>query len=67
MDSWFPQISMLPNHSNSFGYPCSRYDKAHELLGPLLESEDPLSLKDATAIMDAIHVEKGSSWTIEQW
>ena len=55
----------VANHSNSFGYPCWRYDKAHELLGPLLESKDPLSLRDATAIMDAVHVEKGSSWTIE--
>jgi hypothetical protein len=55
----------VANHSNSFGYPCWRYDKAHELLGPLLETKDPLTIRDATAIMDAVHMEKGSSWTIE--
>lgn len=55
----------VANHSNSFGYPCWRYDKAHKLLGPLLETEDTLSFRDATAIMDAVHMEKGSSWTIE--
>jgi len=55
----------VANHSNSFGYPCWRYDKAHELLGPLLETKDPLTIRDATAIMDAVHMEKGASWTIE--
>ena len=55
----------VANPSNSFGYPCWRYDKAHELLGPLLDTEDPLSFRDVTAIMDAVHMEKGSSWTIE--
>lgn len=55
----------VANHSNSFGYPCWRYDKAHELLGPLLETDGPLSHRDVTAIMDAVHLEKGSSWTIE--
>ena len=55
----------VANHSNSYGYPCWRYDKAHELLGPLLESKDPITISDATAVMDAVHMEKGSSWTIE--
>jgi hypothetical protein len=55
----------VANHSNSYGYPCWRYDKAHELLGPLLKTKDPLTIRDAIAIMDAVHVEKGSSWTIE--
>jgi hypothetical protein len=55
----------VANHSNNFGYPCWRYDKANELLGPLLETEDPISLRDVTSVMDAVHMEKGSSWTIE--
>jgi len=55
----------VANHSNSYGYPCWRYDKAHELLGPLLNTKDPLTIREATAIMDAVHMEKGSSWTIE--
>lgn len=55
----------VANHSNSFGYPCWRYDKAHELLGSLLETKDTLTIRDATSIMDAVHMEKGSSWTIE--
>jgi hypothetical protein len=55
----------VANHSNSYGYPCWRYDKAHELLGPLLKTNDPFTITDATTVMDAVHVEKGSSWTIE--
>ena len=55
----------VANHSNSYGYPCWRYDKAHELLGPLIKTKDPLTIRDATAVMDAVHMEKGSSWTIE--
>ncbi len=55
----------VANHSNSYGYPCWRYDKAQELLGSLLKTKDPLTISDATAIMAAVHMEKGSSWTIE--
>ncbi|HUV01686.1 MAG TPA: hypothetical protein VMW32_12045 [Bacteroidales bacterium] len=53
------------NPSNGFGYPCWRYDKAHELLGELLNSEGELTATDATNVLDAVHMEKGSSWTLE--
>lgn len=55
----------VANYSNSYGYPCWRYDKASEMLVPLLEKEGALGYRDLTAIMDAVHLEKGSSWTIE--
>jgi len=55
----------VANPSNSYSYPCWRYDKAQELLGLLVEKEGPVSFRDLTAIMDAVHEEKGASWTIE--
>ncbi len=54
----------VANPSNGYGYPCWRFDKANDLLGQLVNKEDPLSYKDITFIMDAIHQES-SSWTIE--
>jgi hypothetical protein len=55
----------VANHSNSYGYPCWRYDKAEELLRNLIETKDPLTIRDAVAIMESVHVEKGASWTLE--
>jgi len=54
----------VANPSNGFGYPCWRYDKAHELIGQLIDKEEPLSYKDVTYVMDAVHQES-ASWTIE--
>jgi len=53
------------NPSNGFGYPCWRYDKASELLKQLIAREGPVTSKDARDVMDAVHVSKGSGWTIE--
>jgi hypothetical protein len=53
------------NPSNSFGYPCWRYDKATELMRQLIAKEGPVTSSDARDVMDAVHVSKGSSWTIE--
>ncbi len=55
----------VANPANSFGYPCWRYDKAQELMVQLLAVEGPVTYTDATNVMDAVHVEGGSSWTIE--
>ena len=55
----------VANTSNSFGYPCSRYDRASEFLGQLIAEERPVTSADATDVMDAVHVEGGSSWTLE--
>jgi hypothetical protein len=55
----------VANPSNGFNYPCWRYDKASELMRQLIAREGPVSSKDARDIMDAVHVSKGSSWTIE--
>ena len=54
----------VANPSNGYGYPCWRYDKANELLGQLIDKEEPLSYNDVTKVMDAVHQE-GASWTIE--
>jgi hypothetical protein len=54
----------VANPSNGYGYPCWRYERAHELLPILIDKPEPLSYKDLTNVMDAVHME-GSSWTIE--
>jgi len=54
----------VANPSNGYGYPCWRFDKANEILGQLLERNDPLSHKEVVSVMDAVHQE-GASWTIE--
>ena len=54
----------VANPSNGFDYPCWRFDKANELLGQLIDNAEPLSYKDVTNVMDAVHQES-SSWTIE--
>ncbi len=54
----------VANPSNGYGYPCWRYDLAHELLPILIDKTEPLSYKDLTNVMDAVHMES-SSWTIE--
>jgi len=55
----------VANHTNSYEYPCWRYDKAHEMLDSLLNTKDVLTIREVTAVMDVVHMEKGSSWTIE--
>ena len=55
----------VANHSNSYGYPCWRYNKATELMKQLIAKERPVTFIDARDVMDAVHVSKGSSWTIE--
>lgn len=55
----------VANTANSYGYPCWRYEKAQELLGQMLDKKETLTANDATNVLDAVHVEKGSSWTIE--
>ena len=55
----------VANPSNGYGYPCWRYDLAGERLGQLLAGEAPVTNRDITGVMDAVHVSSGSSWTIE--
>jgi hypothetical protein len=55
----------VANPSNGFGYPCWRYDTANKLLRQLLDKKEQLTIKDATDVLKAVHVEKGASWTIE--
>ncbi len=54
----------VANHSNSFSYPCWRYDLAQELLGELIDKEETLHHTDVTNVMDAVHQE-AASWTLE--
>ena len=55
----------VANPSNSSEFPCWRYEKATELMRQLIAREGPVTSRDARDIMDAVHVSKGSSWTIE--
>ena len=51
-----------PGHG--YGYPCARYDTAQAVLGQLLEGDRELTARDAASVLDAVHQEGGSSWTI---
>jgi len=51
--------------ANGFGYPCRRYTRAREMLGRLLEREGGLTVEDAAAVLDGVHEETVSGWTIE--
>ena len=55
----------VANPSNGYGYPCWRYDTATEQLTELVEMDGELTAQDAIAVLDAVHVEGGSSWTLE--
>jgi hypothetical protein len=55
----------VANPANGFGYPCWRYDTAQELLGQLVNQGSALTAQNATAVLDAVHTDGGSSWTIE--
>jgi len=50
--------------SNGFGYPCWRFDKASELLEQLVNNNDEITFQDAANVLDAIHAEQSSSWTV---
>jgi hypothetical protein len=54
----------VANPENSFFYPCQRYDRATEILNELIHSDAQLTLSDARDVLEAIHVENVSSWTI---
>jgi len=55
----------VANPNNGFGYPCQRYDTATRRLDQLVSQEGKLTAQDATAVLDAVHVEGGTSWTLE--
>ncbi len=55
----------VANPSNSFGYPCWRYDRAQELLGQLVNQEGKLTAQEVANVLDAVHQEGVVSWTIE--
>jgi hypothetical protein len=55
----------VANPANGYGYPCSCYETAQELLGTLVSRGGELTAQDATDALDAVHVEGGASWTIE--
>ncbi|MEE4176080.1 MAG: hypothetical protein V2I46_01080 [Bacteroides sp.] len=55
----------VANPDNGFGFPCWRYDRAEALIGELISKPGPMDFQEVTQVMDAVHVEKGSSWTLE--
>ena len=54
----------VANPANSFSYPCWRYDKARELLSQLVNQGEQLTAQDAANVLDAVHQQGGTSWTI---
>jgi choloylglycine hydrolase len=54
----------VANPSNG-DYPCQRYQTATKLLDQLVSQSGELTLQDAINVLDAVHIEGNSSWTIE--
>ena len=55
----------VANPANGNNYPCWRYDKARELLSQLVDQGEQLTAQDAASVLDAVHVEAGTGWTLE--
>jgi len=54
----------LANPSNTTGgYPCSRYDRAKEMLEEINDQDD-LTAERAASVLDAVHVETATNWTV---
>jgi hypothetical protein len=59
-------VSTNVNAANpSNGYPNDNYAIASKELNQLLNQEGDLTFQDVTGVMDAVHTEGGSSWTLE--
>lgn len=54
----------VANPSNGY-YPCERYETATEMLADLVSADSALTVENTTAVLDAVHTEGGSGWTIE--
>ena len=54
----------VANPSNG-SYPCQRYETASEQLEQLISQDNDLTVQDAVNVLDAVHVEENTSWTIE--
>lgn len=50
---------------NSGNYPCYRYETASKKLERLVSQDNNLTVQDAVNVLDAVHVEEDTSWTIE--
>ncbi len=53
----------LANPVNGFSYPCWRYDRAEELLKDI-DDRDDLTAERAASVLDAVHVESATAWTV---
>jgi len=49
---------------NGFGYPCWRYEAAQRMLNQLVARPGDLVPADVAAVLDTVHVDGGTSWTI---
>jgi hypothetical protein len=54
----------VANPSNG-SYPCQRYETAPEQLEQLVSRNNNLIVQDAVNVLDAVHVEEDSNWTIK--
>jgi hypothetical protein len=53
----------VANPSNG-SYPCQRYETASGQLGQLMRQDTDLTVQDAVSVLDAVHVEEDTSWTV---
>jgi hypothetical protein len=53
----------VANPSNGY-YPCQRYQTATGQLEQLMRQDSDLTVQDAVNVLDAVHVEEDTSWTV---
>ena len=63
-DSFLVSTNVNAANPNN-GYPNKNYEIASKELSQLLDKEGDLTFQDVTGVMDSVHVEGGSSWTLE--
>jgi hypothetical protein len=62
-DSFLVSTNFNLANPSTGSYPCWRYDRAEELLKDIDNWED-LTAERAASVLDAVHVESATSWTI---
>ena len=62
-DSFLVSTNFNVANPSSGGYPCWRHSRAEEMLSRI-ESQDELTAERVASVMDAVHVESASGWTL---
>lgn len=63
-DSFLVSTNFNVVDASNRGYLCWRYSRAQEMLGRIVKGENELTVEEVASVMDAVHVESASGWTL---